>query len=193
MPEEGTDCPDRYSREVTSGADVVAQLRGVVVGALSGAISIAAHGVAGGSAFPSDQAIVLLVAASAVVGAAVASLPTRRGPLPLLATTLAAGQVIGHLTLTLASEHGHGLHLTAPMVAAHVAATVVGTALVGSVERSLLSVIGSVLRVVVSVLMPPPVPDIRTWTPTVVRRLDPTTSRVARAAGGTRGPPALSR
>ncbi|MCA1006517.1 hypothetical protein LCL87_12355 [Rhodococcus hoagii] len=175
-----------------SGADAAAQLRGTVVGALSGAISVAAHGFGGGSAFPGDEAIVLLVAASAVVGAAVASVRTRRGPLVLLALMLAAGQGIGHFTLTLASEHAHGLQLTPQMLGAHAAATVVGVALIRAAERSLLSVIGSVLRVVVAVLSAPPVPDIRRWTPTVVRRLDPTTSRVARAAGGTRGPPALS-
>jgi hypothetical protein len=64
--------------------------------------------------------------------------------------------------------------------------------LVQAAERALLGVIASVVHVVVAVLSTPPVPDVRRWTPTVVRRVDPTTSRIARAAGGTRGPPALS-
>lgn len=176
-----------------SGPDAAAQLRGTVVGALSGALSIAAHGLGGGSAFPGDEAIVLLVAASAVVGAAVASLRSRRGPLVLLALMLAAGQGIGHFTLTLASEHAHGLQLTPQMLGAHAAATIVGAVLIRAAERSLLSLLGSVLRVVVAVLSAPPVPHIRRWTPTVLRRLDPTGARVALVAGGTRGPPALSR
>ncbi|MFM1725044.1 hypothetical protein ABEU20_003640 [Rhodococcus sp. PAM 2766] len=175
-----------------SGADAAAHLRGTIVGALSGAISIAAHGLGGGSAFPRDEAVVLLVAASAVVGAAVASARARRGPLVLLALMLAAGQGIGHFTLTLSSEHAHGLELTPQMLAAHAAATVVGVALIRAAERALSSVAGSVLRVVVAVLSAPPVPDLPRWTPTVVRRLDPTITRVVRAAGGTRGPPALS-
>lgn len=176
-----------------SRADVVAHLRGTVVGSLSGAASIAAHGLGGGSAFPGDAAIVLLLAASAVVGAAVAALRTRRNPLLLLTAVLAAGQGIGHVTLAVSSEHGHGLHLTPQMLAAHAAATVVGVALIRASERSLSSVVGSVLRLAVAVVSAPPVPDLHRWTPTIVRRLDPTTSRVARAAGGTRGPPALSR
>ncbi|WP_430333454.1 hypothetical protein [Rhodococcus sp. ACT016] len=174
-------------------ADAVARLRGMFVGSLSGAISIAAHGLGGGTAVPSEEAIVLLLAASAVVGAVVSSLRGGRNPLLSLAAVLAAGQGIGHLTLTLASEHGHGLHLTPQMLAAHAAATVVGAVLVRAAERSVLTVIGSVIRIVVAVLTAPPVPDVRRWTPTAVPRLDPTTSRVARVAGGTRGPPALSR
>ncbi len=162
------------------------------VGSLSGAISIAAHGLGGGTAVPGEEAIVLLLAASAVVGAVVASVRGERNPLLLAAAVLAAGQGIGHLTLTLASEHGHGLHLTPQMLTAHAAATAAGAVLVRAVERSLSAVIGSVVRIVVTVLSTPPVPDILRWTPTVVRRLDPTTSRVARAAGGTRGPPVLS-
>lgn len=179
---------------MTSRADAVARVRGLCVGALSGTISIAAHGLGGAAAVPGGDAIVLLVAASAVVGAVVASGRGARHPLLLVATVLAAGQGVGHLTLTLAAEHGpgHGLHLTPQMLAAHAAATAVGAVLVRAAERALAGVIGSVVRIVVVVLSAPPVPDIRRWTPTAVRRLDPTTSRVARAAGGTRGPPALS-
>lgn len=175
-----------------SRADAVAQLRGMFVGSLSGAISIAAHGLGGGHAAPSEAAIVLLVAAAAVVGAAVASLRTRCNPLLLLVAVLAAGQGIGHVTLTLASDHGHGLNLPPQMLAAHAAATAAGAALVRAAEVALLGVIASVVHVVVAVLSTPPVPDVRRWTPTVVRRVDPTASRIARAAGGTRGPPALS-
>ncbi|WP_107983743.1 hypothetical protein [Rhodococcus sp. OK519] len=175
-----------------SRADAVARLRGTVVGALSGAASVAAHGLGGGSMFPSGEAIVLLLAACAVVGTAVASLRSRTAPLLLLVSVLAAGQGIGHLTLTLASNHPHGLHLTPQMLAAHAAATAVGVVFVRAAERSLARVIGSVSRVVVAVLSAPPVAEIRRWAPTVVRSLEPTTSRVARAAGGTRGPPALS-
>ncbi|MCL2534314.1 MAG: hypothetical protein FWE39_09120 [Nocardiaceae bacterium] len=173
-------------------ADVVARLRGTFVGSLSGAISIAAHGLGGGTTAPSEEALVLLLAASAVVGAVVASLRGGRNSLLTLAGVLAAGQGIGHLTLTLASEHGHGLHLTPQMLAAHATATVVGAVLVRAAERAVLNAIGSVIRIVVAVLSALPVPDIRRWTPTVVGRLDPTTSRVARSSGGTRGPPALS-
>ncbi|RVW05318.1 hypothetical protein [Rhodococcus xishaensis] len=177
---------------MNTGADAVARARGMFVGSLSGAISIAAHGLGGGKALQSQEALVLLLAASAVVGVAVASACRGSNKLPVLAALLACGQGVGHLTLVLASNHAHGLHLTPQMLAAHAAATAVGTVLVRGAERSLLSVIGSVVRTVVAVLSSPPVPDIRRWTPTVVRTLEPTTSRVARAAGGTRGPPVLS-
>ncbi|RVW11309.1 hypothetical protein EGT67_02450 [Prescottella agglutinans] len=177
---------------MNSRADAVAHMRGMFVGSLSGAISIAAHGLGGGTAVPSEESIVLLVAASAVVGAAVASVRSRCNPLVLLAAVLAAGQGIGHFTLTLASDHGHGLNLPPQMIAAHAAATAVGAVLVRAAEAALLGVIASVVRVVVAVLSTPPVPDVRRWTPTVVRRVDPTSSRIARAAGGTRGPPTLS-
>ncbi|WP_415638928.1 hypothetical protein [Prescottella defluvii] len=175
-----------------SRAEAVARTRGMFVGSASGAVSIAAHGLGGGAAVPSEQAVVLLLAASALVGAVTASARTVRRPSVFLGAVLAAGQGIGHLTLTLASDHGHGLHLTPQMLAAHAAATVVGATLIRAAERALLSVIASVMRIVVAVVSAPPVPDIHRWTPTVVRRLDPTIGWTARSAGGTRGPPALS-
>ncbi|MGF7124001.1 hypothetical protein [Rhodococcus sp. AG1013] len=178
---------------MNSRTDAVARTRGMFVGSASGAVSIAAHGLGGGVAVPSEQAVVLLLAGSAVVGAITASARTVGHPLLFLGAVLAAGQGIGHLTLTLASDHGHGLHLTPQMLAAHAAATVVGAMLIRAAERALLGVITSVLRIVVAVLSAPPVPDVRRWTPTVVRRLDPTIGWITRSAGGTRGPPALSR
>ncbi|QBJ95257.1 hypothetical protein ERC79_04275 [Rhodococcus sp. ABRD24] len=178
---------------MNSPADAVARMRGMFVGSASGAVSIAAHGLGGGVSVPSEQAVVLLVAAGAVVGAVVASLRTLHHPLLFLCGVLAVGQGMGHLTLTAASDHVHGLHLTPQMLAAHTAATVLGALLIRGAERALLTALAAVARVVVTVLSAPPVPDVRRWSPTAVRRVDPTTSRVARAAGGTRGPPTPSR
>ncbi|MFI7526038.1 hypothetical protein [Nocardia salmonicida] len=108
-----------------------ARLRGACAGSMSGALSLAAHGLAAGGALPGSTAIVLLAAASAVVGALVAGIgPLRQGALGL-ATVLLGGQLIGHTTMSW-SGHSHSADdslglgmLTAHTVAALLAAVVI--------------------------------------------------------------------
>lgn len=115
-----------------TGRDVLpARLRGGFVGALCGATTLAAHGIAGG-AVPGGASIVVLVLACGALGLA-AGIP-RRTPVAHLALILAAGQATGHLLLVLSAHH-HGPVVTVPMVAAHVLAAVLGAALVAVTER----------------------------------------------------------
>lgn len=161
-----------------------ARMRGASVGAASGALSIAAHGVGGGAMMPSESASVLLMVVSAAVGCAVTVLGDR---VPVIAL-LVVGQVLGHTVLTIASEHHHGFSPTPTMLAAHAVATVLCALLVqGAVlgyEHAL-----SVLRRILPAL-PPVLPVLDTGGPrkteyrsTVVVRL------LVLSANATRGPP----
>src|SRR5690606_40171557 len=95
---------------------VLAQVRGAAVGSVSGAVSIAAYGVAGGGMPPSQSAVVLLLAACAGVGAAVAAVTVRDRNWVFLLAALTAGQVVGHTTLTVVDDHAHGLELSPAMI-----------------------------------------------------------------------------
>jgi hypothetical protein len=169
-----------------------ARMRGASVGAASGALSIAAHGVGGESMMPgvsmmpSESALVLLIVVSAAIGCAVALLGER---VPV-AVVLVLGQIVGHTVLTIASEHDHGLSLTPTMLAAHAAATVLCALLVrGAVlgYGHALSVLRRILPVLTLAL-----PVLETGGPrkteyrsTVVLRL------LVLSANATRGPPSV--
>lgn len=117
--------------------------RGAAVGALTGALAVAAHATADGGVDSTSLTLVALV--SVGLGLTASTVGTRRdGRIPV-AGWLAAGQVIAHLVLVLATGHAHPVG--APMLAAHAAAVVVGAVLVASAER-LAAVVGSVLRAV---------------------------------------------
>ncbi|NIL80803.1 hypothetical protein [Rhodococcoides kroppenstedtii] len=117
--------------------------RGAAVGALTGALAVAAHATADGGVDSTSLTLVALV--SVGLGLTASTVGTRRdGRIPI-AGWLAAGQVIAHLVLVLATGHAHPVG--APMLAAHAAAVVVGAVLVASAER-LAAVVGSVLRAV---------------------------------------------
>lgn len=173
-----------YSVAVTSSPDTRARLRGAFVGAASGALSIAAHGVGGGDMMPNESALVLLVVVSAALGAAVSILGSR---LPLVAV-LALGQLLGHTILAIASEHHHGSSLTPSMLGAHLGATLVCAVLIrGAVlgYGHALSVLRRIVPVLVAVL---PIPDAQRpqctdYRPDVVLRL------LVSSGLGTRGPP----
>lgn len=170
---------------------MLARVRGAAVGSISGAVGIAAHGIAGGGMPPSESAVVLLLAACAAVGAATASLRVHDRDSMVLIAALAAGQLIGHTTLGLASDHAHGLGLTPPMVAAHLAAIAVSAVVVRGAERACLRALGALTRIVLAVLTLPPV-DIGTWAATPVYRAKLSLWLLVSAAAGTRGPPALA-
>jgi hypothetical protein len=104
---------------------------------------------------------------------------------------LAIGQLLGHLALTL-SPHCHNVLITAPMLVAHLVATVAGAILVRGAETTLRRAVSLIRRAVGAVThilgisgatVVVSVPD----TVTVPRRL------VLASGTGRRGPPALSR
>ncbi|WP_338079969.1 hypothetical protein [Antrihabitans stalactiti] len=163
-----------------------ARLRGGFVGACSGAITIAAHGLGGGET-PSENALVLLLVTCAAVGVWAGS-AAASGRLPVLVLQLCAGQAIGHIAITIAAEHSHDLLPSTSMLAAHCAAALVCGALIFSAER-LYRVTASTLRQVVVVLAPlvvdeAPLPALPAYRPDVVLRL------LVSSGLGTRGPPA---
>lgn len=97
---------------------MVTALVGIVVAVVSAVFGIAAHGLAAGTgaagtgAIPSAGQFLLVIAASAGVGAAAAALARQQSPLLTAAAGLVAGQGIVHLVL--ASGHTHaGTHTTA--------------------------------------------------------------------------------
>ncbi|WP_245865397.1 hypothetical protein [Rhodococcoides kyotonense] len=164
--------------------DARARIRGAFVGAASGTLSIAAHGVGGGAMMPSESALVLLVVVSAALGGAVAMLGGRLS----MVAVLALGQVSGHTVLTIASEHHHGTSITPSMLTAHAVATVVCALLIHAALLGYGRAVSILRRIVPVLCLVLPVEDARPrerteYRPDVVLRL-PVSSGV-----GTRGPP----
>jgi len=164
-----------------------ARVRGVLVGATSGAVAVAAHGL-GGAMLPGGSAVVLLVLCSAAVGAASSSPAELQRRLPVVALYLSAGQVLGHYLLVLASSHPHGSHWSVPMAVAHGLAALGAAALICSAER-LFGAIAAVLWQLVVVLVAlrgtgrTRRPGILWWAPGLAART------LACSGRATRGPP----
>ncbi|WP_027502726.1 hypothetical protein [Rhodococcus sp. UNC363MFTsu5.1] len=138
----------------TPRPDHPARLRGAAVGALTAALSVAGHGVAGGG-YPDSSTLTLLVLCCAAVGALTGSL---RGGRVALLGALSAGQLVGHLALStaLTAHQFHGPELSPrglTMLAAHTVATALCAALILAAE----AVYGPITRVLRSVL--------RRWNP----------------------------
>ncbi|WP_068274416.1 hypothetical protein [Aldersonia kunmingensis] len=170
-----------------SGATAV---RGALAGACSGAVVVAAHGLGGGAA-PAGDTLVLLALAGAAVGAGVRTLPT--APLQRLAAmaaVLGAGQLAGHLALTVTADHVHGFGVTPGMVSAHVVAALVCAALIGLAELGADRAV-SALRRLVAVLCAIISPDPERRTRHRFARPAATLPLLLSSATGTRGPPAL--
>ncbi|NMM88511.1 hypothetical protein B2J88_29870 [Rhodococcus sp. SRB_17] len=167
------------------GAPATAPLRGSVVGAASGALAIAAHGMGGGE-IPPASAMTLLIAVSVAVGAITATLPAlTRGPLPLIAA-LGAGQLAAHAAMTV-SVHSHSSAPGLMMLGAHAVATAVCAVLVLAAEQ-FFRVVTTVIR---DVLVPiGPIARVR-------RRISyngthpSTVDALLRASISRRGPPVL--
>ncbi|MCX5041926.1 hypothetical protein OG921_01795 [Aldersonia sp. NBC_00410] len=168
----------------------VARMRGGFVGAVSGAVAIAAHGAAGGGMPPGQAAIVALVLACTAVGAVVANAGITERIVPFLLTVLAAGQLVGHTTLALTADHAHGSQLGTSMIGAHAAATVVAAALIRAAEHGCAAVLAALARIVVAILAPL---RVRTplWTMTPRERGTHALLLLTGSADFTRGPPAL--
>ncbi|MCJ0902080.1 hypothetical protein [Rhodococcus sp. ARC_M6] len=176
---------------MTPGPADVAQLRGAFVGGTSGAVSIAAHAIGGGGMAPSESAVALLLFACASVGAVVSSIDIRRSPAIALALMLAAGQAIGHITLTIASEHPHGLHPTFPMLAAHIAAIGVCALLIRAAEHGYV-VAASTVAAIVAVLLRPATPEPASTSMRTRYRAKVVLRQLVTSGTGTRGPPAIA-
>ena len=171
----------------------VAQLRGFCVGALSGAVSIAAHGMGGGDtmagmASPGASGTVLLIAACAVVGSLAASVRAPRHEWLLLAATLSGGQAVGHLMLSMDSMHPSSPNMGLGMLAAHASAVAVSAALIQAAELAYLAAVAVWERV-----RPPagaPLPSVGPAF-VIVPAVRAATARLLllASAGGTRGPP----
>ena len=128
-----------------------ARLRGIFVGACSGASAVGAHSL-GGGALPESPSIVLLLLGCAVIGAVASSPMQTRHALPVVAVYLSAGQVVGHCTLVLASGHSHGDHWSTAMLVAHLLAAAGGAALICVVERLFGALAGKIWRLFVAML-----------------------------------------
>jgi hypothetical protein len=138
-----------------------APLRGGAVGALTAALAVAGHGLAGGG-LPTAAALTLLVLCSIGAGALAA---TAGGTRASLVAALGGGQLLGHLALSsaVAHQHAQGGASAAVMLAAHAAATVLCAALILAAEK----LHGSITRVLRVVLRhAPALPRIRPGQPT---------------------------
>ncbi len=151
-------------------------------------MSIAAHALGGGTMAPGSAAIMMLIAASTAIGSLAAH--TRTGLFRLMGL-LALGQLLGHLALTL-SPHSHDMLITAPMLVAHLAATVAGAVLVRGAETTLRRAVSLIRRAVGAITHNLGIAG----APVVVSGPDTVAAprRLVLASGtGRRGPPAHSR
>lgn len=120
-----------FEQAGASARAVGARLRGACAGSMSGALSLAAHGLASGGALPGNTTVMLLAAVSAVVGALVTGLAPLRHSALGLAAVLFGGQLLGHTTMSWSGRAHHGEDslslgmLTAHIVAALLAAVVI--------------------------------------------------------------------
>ncbi|MFE7744898.1 hypothetical protein [Nocardia sp. NPDC057455] len=125
-------------RSAAGRRGAVARVRGGSAGAISGAISVAAHGWASGGMLPDTTALALLAAASAVIGALVAGLAPLRDTSAGLVAALVAGQLLGHCTMGISSGHLHhgDAQLTPAMLAAHLCAAFAAAVVIRGAEAA---------------------------------------------------------
>ncbi len=112
-----------------------ARVRGTAAGALTAALAVSAHGVAGGG-LPSGSSAALLALLSITLGALTATVRNAANVKVLLAL-LTVGQLLSHALLG-AAGHSHPPATGAPfglMVAAHLAAIALGAVLIAVGER----------------------------------------------------------
>jgi len=118
---------------MTAVHTTAARWRGAAVGVCAAALTIGAHGFGGGM-FPSGAALVMLVLVSALLGFA-SGLPAARRGIAMIALFLIGGQAAGHLILTCAAGHSHGLGVSPTMLAAHLVAALACAGLICAAER----------------------------------------------------------
>ncbi|EME23345.1 hypothetical protein G419_02595 [Rhodococcus triatomae BKS 15-14] len=164
-------------------------MRGGFVGSLSGALTVAAHGIGGGMA-PSQSSVVLLVLACSAVGALVSATRARRHDLLFLVGALAAGQALGHATLSVGAGAHHGLQLGPAMLAAHAVAAVVTAVLVRAGGRGCQLAVASLRSILPTPFAPVPAPALPAR-PVPAARRQLRRWLLVGARLGTRGPPIL--
>ncbi|MEV0297760.1 hypothetical protein [Nocardia sp. NPDC050710] len=127
-----------FGRSAAGSRGAVARLRGGSAGAISGAISIAAHSWASGGVAPGSTTLALLAAASVVIGALVAGLAPLRDTSSGLVAALVGGQLLGHLTMGFSSGHMHhgDAQLTPQMITAHIVAACVAALVIRGAEAA---------------------------------------------------------
>ncbi|PKV79675.1 hypothetical protein ATK86_4084 [Nocardia fluminea] len=127
-----------------------ARLRGATAGSMSGALALAAHGVASGGALPSSTTVTLLTAASAMVGAVATGFAPVRGGAVALVAALLGGQLLGHVTMGWTTGHAHHADdsLGLGMLSAHLIAALLAVVVIAGAEaayRIATAVVGRVL------------------------------------------------
>ncbi|MBF6543134.1 hypothetical protein [Nocardia brasiliensis] len=125
----------------------MARVRGAFVGSASGAVSIAAHAVGGGTVSSTQSPIVLLIAACAGFGVLVGVRRNRYGVAEIM-VLLAIGQAVGHLALTVAPGHQHSAGMSSVMLGAHLAAIPFGAALIRGAELAVVRAVSAANRAV---------------------------------------------
>ncbi|WP_433654135.1 hypothetical protein ACQPW1_25990 [Nocardia sp. CA-128927] len=130
-----------------TSAEATARLRGAFVGSASGAVSIAAHALGGGTVSPGQSSTGLLIAACTIVGVVVGTRRARFGVSEVM-VLLAIGQAAGHVALTMSPGHHHSTGMTSVMVAAHLAAIPIGAVLIRGAEIALVRAISAADRAV---------------------------------------------
>ncbi|WP_336081027.1 hypothetical protein [Nocardia sp. SSK8] len=126
-----------FARTAAPSRAVGARLRGACAGSMSGALSLAAHGLAGGGALPGSTTVALLAAVSALIGALVAGIgPLRNGAVGLAAVLL-GGQLLGHTTMSWSGHSQHGADsLGLGMLSAHLVAAIVAAVVILGAEAA---------------------------------------------------------
>ncbi|MGW6930732.1 hypothetical protein ACWGE0_11750 [Lentzea sp. NPDC054927] len=162
-------------------------VRAALVAVLSSAVSVAAHGAAGGG-MPDLGSTLLL---TLMIAGAATALADRRRSAKRTVAILAAAQLSQHVMLTWLSglAHHHDLSLHPAMIAAHVAALVVSGFLLARAEDVVFAVAGAFAafmpRLLVSLPMPADVPvAVPVWSD-----VDPVRTVLLRRQLGRRGPP----
>lgn len=142
--------------------DPAAPLRGTAVGLLTAALAIAAHGVAGGG-LPAGAVTAQLGLLALTLGAVAATAATANRAVAL-SGLLASGQLLAHGLLA-AGGHAHGfdpLRPPAAMLAAHLAAVLIGALLIAGGAR-LCAGLSRTVRAAVPTGSPLPVATSQVW------------------------------
>ncbi|MEV6430462.1 hypothetical protein [Nocardia sp. NPDC051463] len=173
---------------VRTPMETAARLRGAFVGSASGAVSIAAHTLAGGTVSPGRSALTLLLAACTLTGAVVASRRARYGAVEVM-TMLAIGQTVGHLALSISADHHHSTQPGGVMLMTHLIAILVGGLLIHGAERAVTGAASSAVRAV-DVLGTGPLAPQAPALAVSVGAMPPPKRLLFSSGIGTRGPPA---
>lgn len=118
-------------------------LRGAALAVTSGALTVTAHGVAGGDVAEFVPVLPLVV----LIAGAAASLADRRSGRISVISALGVSQLTQHLVLSW-MDHGHTSLLTPQMMTAHVVAAIGTGILLFHAESALFALVAAVTRLV---------------------------------------------